>query len=309
MWDKYPENIEYFKYENDSNNFNKDEIIINIVKNNNITTINNTDKMFNYNFYNTMLYDKKNFIIPTKMLNIIKEHINNTSNCKNFIITDNNLEDEIEYLNKLNTFNKLNEHIELTNNINNPENNKNIVSNIYNRFLQRHIVNNIYSKNVCEWIIAEAEGYASNNGGWTTKRHIKYPTTDLPVINIKNIQNFILFSVNDIFLKIKTAYNLNDTINFNINDLFIVKYEEGIQNELEIHTDGSFITINILLSDKNDFEGGGTYFADGTSCFLNQGDMIFHSGLIKHAGLPITKGKRYLLVVFTSIIINASDLQ
>ena len=87
-------------------------------------------------------------------------------------------------------------------------------------------------------------------------------------------------------------------------DLFIVKYDADMQNLLDMHIDGTFITVNILLSDKNDFEGGGTYFADGTSCFLNQGDMLFHSGLIKHSGLPITKGKRYLLVAFTNITLN-----
>lgn len=314
LWDKYPENVEYFKYNNKNNNniynLNRDDSIINIIKNHDNIIIENTEKVFDYDFYNTMLYDKENFAIPTNIANIIKEKINsNISIYKNFSITDSNLETEINYLNKKTQIDNLNKHIQLTNNINNPKNNKFIVDNIYNRFLQRHIVNNIYSKNVCEWIIAEAEGYAKNNGGWTTNRHIKYPTTDLPVDKIKNIINFVFFSFNDIFLKIKNTYNLDNNIKFNITDLFIVKYEEGFQNELDIHTDGSFITVNILLSDKNDFEGGGTYFNDGTSCFLNQGDMIFHSGLIKHAGLPITKGKRYLLVAFTNIIVDITELQ
>jgi predicted 2-oxoglutarate/Fe(II)-dependent dioxygenase YbiX len=83
--------------------------------------------------------------------------------------------------------------------------------------------------------------------------------------------------------------------------MFIVKYHQDFQSELEIHKDDSFVTFNILLSDKNDFEGGGTFFYDGIISNINQGDMIVHSGKIKHSGLAITKGTRYVLVAFISV--------
>lgn len=45
-------------------------------------------------------------------------------------------------------------------------------------------------------------------------------------------------------------------------DLFYVQYgcEEGQQAELSVHEDGSPLSFNILISDPNDFQGGGTYF-------------------------------------------------
>jgi predicted 2-oxoglutarate/Fe(II)-dependent dioxygenase YbiX len=68
-----------------------------------------------------------------------------------------------------------------------------------------------------------------------------------------------------------------------------------------MHTDGSSITVNILLSDPSNFVGGGTYFEDDITVTLEQGDMIMHSGKTRHSGLKITEGKRYLLVFFIEI--------
>jgi predicted 2-oxoglutarate/Fe(II)-dependent dioxygenase YbiX len=74
-----------------------------------------------------------------------------------------------------------------------------------------------------------------------------------------------------------------------------------------MHNDGNFISFSILLNGANEFEGGGTYFDDGLTCHLNQGDMIVHSGLVKHSGLPVTKGVRYLLVGFVDMTISAPE--
>lgn len=73
---------------------------------------------------------------------------------------------------------------------------------------------------------------------------------------------------------------------------------------LELHKDGSFLSFNILLSHPDDFEGGGTYFDDGLTMTPEQGGLTIHSSKIKHSGLPITKGIRYLLVGFVNIDIS-----
>ena len=51
------------------------------------------------------------------------------------------------------------------------------------------------------------------------------------------------------------SYGLHENMKINITDLFVVKYKDNAQNHLEMHCDGSFLSFNILLSDKNDFEG------------------------------------------------------
>jgi nuclear transport factor 2 (NTF2) superfamily protein len=171
-----------------------------------------------------------------------------------------------------------------------------------NRFLQRFIIPQIYSKDICKWIISEGEKYALNNQGWTNHRHNKYPTTDLPVNIIPNIFSFILSSLTDILSKINKLYGLCD-VKLNVLDMFLVKYNENLQNELELHKDGSIISLNISLSESTDYEGGGTLFSDGIHYTLEQGDMLVHCGKVKHAGMKITKGNRYLLVAFIDIIV------
>ena len=68
-----------------------------------------------------------------------------------------------------------------------------------------------------------------------------------------------------------------------------------------MHTDGSFLSINILLNNENEFEGGGTIFEDGLVMNAKQGDLILHSSLIKHSGLQVYKGTRYVLVCFINL--------
>jgi hypothetical protein len=101
------------------------------------------------------------------------------------------------------------------------------------------------------------------------------------------------------------SYCLNeDIIKISYTDIFIVKYEHNAQSYLEMHCDGSFISFQILLSEVNDFEGGGTYFDDGLVMKPEQGDLVIHSSRIKHSGLPIKSGTRYLLVGFVNLTLD-----
>ena len=169
------------------------------------------------------------------------------------------------------------------------------------KFIQRFIKKNVYESYICNWIIRESEKYAFENGGWTTTRHDLYPTTDLPLKKITSIFPFISESLFTIIQFIKKSYCLDDKHIFNVHDVFIIKYDANLQSNLEIHTDNSEISVNILLSDPSDFEGGGTYFDDGIVTFLEKGDALIHCGKTKHSGLEITKGRRYILVAFIHI--------
>ena len=78
-----------------------------------------------------------------------------------------------------------------------------------------------------------------------------------------------------------------------------MKYDSDKESFLSMHTDSNFLSFQILLND--DFEGGGTYFSDGITMKPEKGDLIIHSGQQIHGALPITKGKRYLLIGFFNI--------
>lgn len=84
----------------------------------------------------------------------------------------------------------------------------------------------------------------------------------------------------------------------------LVKYN-GKAKGTVLHTDNddeysaNSITVNVLLSDNDDFGGGGTYIsAIDKTIKLEQGEMLIHLGNLEHAGADITFGVRRLLVAF-----------
>ena len=174
-----------------------------------------------------------------------------------------------------------------------------------------HLFPNIISNNLCDYIINESEKYSSKNisinnpYGWTTKRHKNYPTTDLPINKIDSlntiIQNMVVY---DIFPLIEKVYNVSKYF-LACNDIFVVKYEDNKQKNLEKHIDGTPFSFNILLNHETNFEGGGTIFhkPEGDNLVLNtKGGLLLHYGKDLHSGNNIVKGKRYILVGFISYL-------
>lgn len=276
LWDKNPENIPY--YNDEHNAIEHNTLLTNISKiDNNFETIIVSNKIINFDFFERLLYHKeKNLFL--KFEEFISE--NNTNHSFKIILNKDTEKDKLQQELK-------NKYGNIIDDINSIMDENTVIR--YNRFLQRFSYPKIFTNDICRWIINECENYAINNGGWTTKRHVKYPTTDLPIENIKPIFPFIVETFKTIADKIKRSYNLNDDIKLNFVDVFIVKYKHNEQSFLELHKDGSFLSFNILLSSPDEFEGGGTYFDDGLIMTQEQGDLTIHSSKIKHAGLPITK--------------------
>lgn len=287
LWDKKPVNIEYFSTTNYDNN-DVNISISNTLDNAIIETVKTSKDLINFNLFESLLYKKhKNLFLDFGKL------INTNKHLYKFIVDEKSDKEKME--NSLKT-----KYGNIMDDINEIMNNKELIK--YNRFLQRFNYNKIYSPDICRWIINECELYAANNEGWTKKRHGSYPTTDLPIDLVKPIFNFITESFKTINDKIIKSYCLdNSKLQLNFKDIFVVKYKFDEQNYLDLHCDGSFLSFQILLSNTSSFEGGGTYFDDGLTLNPEQGDLIIHSSRIKHSGLPITKGVRYLLVGFIDL--------
>jgi hypothetical protein len=172
-----------------------------------------------------------------------------------------------------------------------------------NRFVQRSVTEGFLSENVCNIIVSNANEVGDKKG-WTTKRHNNYPTTDLPLSMLSESTQFvILCRISDILDKAKVLYCLPDTCSMNVKDIFVVKYSPSQQSILGMHCDGELLTFQISLSSLEDYEGGGTEYCDGCIVKPNKGGLIIQSGFVKHAGIPITTGLRYILVGFIEISI------
>lgn len=86
-------------------------------------------------------------------------------------------------------------------------------------------------------------------------------------------------------------------------DSFLLKFD-GVPGRdglaLHVDDDGSGISFNLLLSDPDDFEGGGTFFPGLEPPVVRpqRGGLLSHYGGLKHASVPTTGGQRYILVGF-----------
>ena len=85
-------------------------------------------------------------------------------------------------------------------------------------------------------------------------------------------------------------------------DAFLLRFDGAPgRSGLGVHVDddGLGLSLNLLLSDPSEFEGGGTYFEDGGMTVTPQrGELVTHHGGLRHASVPTTGGLRYILVGF-----------
>ena len=174
-----------------------------------------------------------------------------------------------------------------------------------------HSTEPLVSARECEFIINECEVRAQAMGGWTTKRHAAYPTTDVPVQKLPGTMQWLtkrlLPELAYPFLASAFRYALPEDarLGLKVQDAFIVKYNATAgQRELLPHRDGSVISFNIALNGIEAYQGGGTEFRllpDKAAIRSPKGHILAHSSSLVHAGAPITSGVRYLLVCFVSV--------
>lgn len=161
----------------------------------------------------------------------------------------------------------------------------------------------IWTIEECDRITKAVLEYADTHGGWQTKRHAGFPTTDLPSFKIVRIDRWVRDTLETrVFPKIQQHYGI-DNRRLGFRDLFFVKYHENQQRGLNLHRDGSVLSFNVLLNSTEDFEGGGTYFQHLDKHFtIQQGDVLVHSGKWQHSGVSITRGIRLILVAFLNVL-------
>lgn len=156
------------------------------------------------------------------------------------------------------------------------------------------------SPKFCKELIKIAE-----NVGFNGAQNKKYTqsTVDIEVDGAPSLKKFILAKTK-LIVPLTQAFNIykKGMKPYAFDDLFIVKYDANIQRELVKHYDGGEISFMLALSERFDYTGGGTKFDVCPAVeHLNIGDLMLFNADMYHAGLPIGKGLRYLLVGFCFI--------
>ena len=188
-------------------------------------------------------------------------------------------------------------------------------------------------------IVAVADAHAAA-AGWSTRRHRAYPTTDIALEAAPSLRELLGPLIALTILPTLAFHYGFDREALSVYDAFLVKYEAGgekapaVQNALGAHRDSSLLSFSVLLSSPDDFEGGGLRFASvGPTCdecgadSLRRatcarcagtgrlplpcavGELTTHCGKLLHEALPVTRGRRVVLVGFVSVRTPGVDVE
>ena len=155
-------------------------------------------------------------------------------------------------------------------------------------------------------IVAMGEAVAGASGGWRTDRHRLYPTTDFSVksdLPPRFAEGVFALAREWVLPHVASIAGVFAP-DLRLDDLFVVKYEvkpDGTsQQHLAPHEDGSTWTFSMGLNSASEYEGGGCRFHGHGIGDVHSSPTttLIHYGQLRHEGLRITRGKRYLLVGF-----------
>lgn len=95
---------------------------------------------------------------------------------------------------------------------------------------------------------------------------------------------------------LKDRFGVNDLVLYN----GLVLGNQAPTRSQPIHRDASLLTLNVALSTpQRDYDGGGTYLeALDEILYIERGHLLCHAGSAMHAGNGISRGERWVLVLF-----------
>ena len=159
----------------------------------------------------------------------------------------------------------------------------------------------ILTADECAQTIRDVEEHvAASQKGWTTSRHYAVPTTDIPIHAVPSVLNrFNRILIDRVFPLLAEQFKVK-AHRIRVIDAFVVKYCAESQRSLPLHCDQSQFSLTITLNCGDEYDGGGTYFAEQGEIVNSResGAVISFEGSLLHGGHPITRGTRYIIVAF-----------
>ena len=147
-------------------------------------------------------------------------------------------------------------------------------------------------------IVQACDRYAASHGGWETQL-FSVTRQDIALADVREcallshcITNAVTETVHAI---------LGSHVYMDRNQPHILKYDAG-HRMTPFHHDHCHLTINLMLSSRQSYQGGGTQILDVGTVMLDQGEYLIHPGPLLHRGCEITQGTRYLLVFFVNFL-------
>ena len=164
----------------------------------------------------------------------------------------------------------------------------------------------------CEWVIETAEAYNAARGGWgnpppryapagTVADNVRAP--HMLVADCPELLEWLNSKLASVAWPVLGAqFGARVASEMWLYDAFLLRFDgQPGRAGLGVHVDddGLGLSMNVLLSRPDAFEGGGTYFEDGDfQVTPKQGELVTHHGGLQHSSVPTTGGRRYILVGF-----------
>ena len=155
-----------------------------------------------------------------------------------------------------------------------------------NRFSRIKLIQNVLSKDVCYWIMNEAEKQQ-----WSDCKHKNYSSC-LSIEKIPAVLNFVIYSCHYWLDNVKQLYDFYDIkLELNIKEIFIAK--DDISYVKEKRNDDAHIIFNIQLNNTTEY-----LEYNEKRILLNQGDMIVYNNQTMR-----TRGNNYVLVLMIEFVL------
>ena len=166
-------------------------------------------------------------------------------------------------------------------------------------------VRRLFSAAECARVVADAEAHAARHGGWDTQRHLTYRSVDQAVHHVPPVRAWLDEQLQCAILPaLEYLYGVPRESMW-VHDAFVVRYRVGEQEGLAVHADQSAWSAVIALNGdgagdgSGAFAGGGTWFeAANRTVGMEAGEVLFFHGKLRHEGVRVTRGTRYILALF-----------
>jgi predicted 2-oxoglutarate/Fe(II)-dependent dioxygenase YbiX len=180
--------------------------------------------------------------------------------------------------------------------------------------LARTSLEPLFSAEDCAAIIQEAEHVARWRNAQSLAAYARNASTFVSVGNLPKASYWLDGALARVLYPAIESVFSREELYFSVPYLrcsaaSIVKYNATAgQTSLGVHRDGPLIAITIPLNPLTDYDGGGTYIealnnietttSTGGVLKLNTGHVLMHPAMLRHGGATITRGLRYIMVVW-----------
>ncbi|CAB9511813.1 P4Hc [Seminavis robusta] len=149
-------------------------------------------------------------------------------------------------------------------------------------------------------ILEGCEAHAKElTGGWRTELY-SLTQQDLALTDIPGMMDIampILQYLSRCICEVSHA----EAVRVDRNQPHVLKYDQN-HTGVELHHDRCDVTANLMMSRSHTYVGGGTYFPEANTVVrLKFGEFLLHPGQLIHGGTDITRGTRYLMVLFAHL--------